>query len=64
MCLEAAACTEETLAAHLWGLCWKSARERWSKKWFLVQFSVLGGSERIAEGLGLPGFGFECLKRF
>lgn len=28
VCLEAAACTEETLAAHLWDLCCKSAKNK------------------------------------
>lgn len=39
-------------------------RETWGKKCHLIKFSVLGGSERIAEGMGLPGFGFEVLKIF
>lgn len=51
----------------IYGICAGSlqrTRESWSKKCYLVQFSVLGGSERLAEGMGLPGLGFEFLKSF
>lgn len=59
---------QPALSKHLlliYGVCAGSLqrrRESWRKKCYLVQFSVLGGSERIAEGMGLPGFGCEFLK--
>lgn len=58
---------QPALRKHLlliYGICagnLQRTRESWSKKCCLVQFSVLGRSERIAEGMGLPGFGFEFL---
>lgn len=61
---------QPALRKHLlliYGICAGSLqrmRETWGKKCHLIKFSVLGGSERIAEGMGLPGFGFEFLKIF